>query len=47
MPKIELGRIGAVLSPGDSGFVDTAVKLEELGAPGGVRPGGIIPGVSG
>ena len=33
MPKIELGRIGAVLSPGDDGFVDTAVVLENLGFP--------------
>jgi probable F420-dependent oxidoreductase len=31
VPKIELGSIGAVLSPGDSGFLDTAVQLEELG----------------
>jgi probable F420-dependent oxidoreductase len=31
MPKIEMGSIGAVLSPGDSAFVDTAVQLEELG----------------
>src|SRR5258708_1565539 len=31
MSKIELGSIGAVLSPGDSAFVDTAVQLEELG----------------
>jgi alkanesulfonate monooxygenase SsuD/methylene tetrahydromethanopterin reductase-like flavin-dependent oxidoreductase (luciferase family) len=31
MPKIELGSIGAVLSPGDNAFVDTAVQLEELG----------------
>ncbi len=29
MPKIEMGSIGAVLSPGDSAFVDTAVQLEE------------------
>jgi probable F420-dependent oxidoreductase len=29
--KIDLGSIGAVLSPGESGFVDTAVQLEELG----------------
>lgn len=31
MPRIELGRIGAVLSPGESGFVDTAVQLDQLG----------------
>jgi Luciferase-like monooxygenase len=32
VPKIELGTIGAVLSPGDgNAFVDTAVALEELG----------------
>lgn len=32
MPKIELGPVGAVLSPGDgAGYVDTAVELEELG----------------
>jgi hypothetical protein len=32
MPKIELGRIGAVISPAeDNGFVDTAVQLDELG----------------
>jgi probable F420-dependent oxidoreductase len=31
VPKIELGRIGAVVSPGDSGFIDTAVQLEDLG----------------
>jgi probable F420-dependent oxidoreductase len=29
--KIDLGSIGAVLSPGESGFVDTAVQLEQLG----------------
>lgn len=32
VPKIELGTVGAVLSPGDgSAFVDTAVELEDLG----------------
>ncbi len=31
MPKIDLGRIGAVVSPGDAGFVETAVELEGLG----------------
>ena len=32
MPKIELGTVGAVLSPGDgNAFIDTAVELEELG----------------
>jgi probable F420-dependent oxidoreductase len=31
VPKIELGSIGAVVSPGDSGFIDTAVQLEDLG----------------
>ena len=31
MSKIDLGSIGAVLSPGERGFVDTAVQLEELG----------------
>jgi probable F420-dependent oxidoreductase len=31
MPRIDLGLIGAVLSPAEDGFVDTAVQLEELG----------------
>jgi probable F420-dependent oxidoreductase len=31
MPKIDLGRVGAVVSPGDAGFVETAVELEALG----------------
>jgi probable F420-dependent oxidoreductase len=31
VPKIELGSIGAVLSPGDNAFVDTAAHLDELG----------------
>ena len=32
MPKIELGTVGAVLSPGDgNAFIDTAVELEDLG----------------
>jgi probable F420-dependent oxidoreductase len=31
VPKIGLGPIGAVVSPGDDGFVDTAAELEELG----------------
>jgi probable F420-dependent oxidoreductase len=34
VPKIELGTIGAVLSPGEgNAFIDTAVELEELGYP--------------
>ena len=33
MSKIDLGPIGAVLSPGDPGFVETAVHLEQLGFP--------------
>ena len=33
MSKMDLGPIGAVLSPGDPGFVDTAVQLEQLGFP--------------
>jgi len=28
---MELGTVGAVLSPGDDAFIDTAVELEELG----------------
>ena len=31
MPRIDVGRIGAVLSPGEDGFVETAVELEALG----------------
>jgi probable F420-dependent oxidoreductase len=31
MANIDLGRIGAVVSPGDDGFVDQAVQLEGLG----------------
>ena len=32
MPKIELGTVGAVLSPGDgNAFIDAAVELEDLG----------------
>lgn len=32
MPKIELGRVGAVINPrADHVFIDTAVELEELG----------------
>lgn len=31
MPTIDLGPIGAVLSPAEDGFVDTAVELERLG----------------
>jgi probable F420-dependent oxidoreductase len=31
MAKIELGEIGAVLSPGDDGFVASAAELEDLG----------------
>jgi probable F420-dependent oxidoreductase len=31
MPKIDLGPVGAVVSPADAGFVDTAVQLEQLG----------------
>jgi probable F420-dependent oxidoreductase len=31
VPKIELGSVGAVISPGDTGFVERAVRLEELG----------------
>jgi probable F420-dependent oxidoreductase len=34
MPKIELGRVGAVLNPGDGdAFIGTAVELDELGYP--------------
>lgn len=31
MPKIDLGRTGAAVSPADDGFVETAVELERLG----------------
>lgn len=31
MPKIGLGPIGAVVSPGEDAFADTAVELEKLG----------------
>jgi probable F420-dependent oxidoreductase len=31
VPKIELGPTGAVVSPGEPGFVDTAIELEALG----------------
>jgi probable F420-dependent oxidoreductase len=31
MPTIDLGPIGAVLSPAEEGFVDTAAELERLG----------------
>lgn len=31
MPSIDLGSIGAVLSPAENRFVDTAVELEQLG----------------
>jgi probable F420-dependent oxidoreductase len=31
MPKIDLGPIGGVLSPGDEGFVETAAELDRLG----------------
>jgi probable F420-dependent oxidoreductase len=31
MPRIDLGRIGAVVSPATDGFVDQAVELERLG----------------
>jgi probable F420-dependent oxidoreductase len=31
MPTIDLGAIGAVLSPAEEGYVDTAVELERLG----------------
>jgi probable F420-dependent oxidoreductase len=31
MPTIDLGAIGAVLSPAEEGFVDTAAELERLG----------------
>ena len=31
VPKIELGTVGAVLSPGDNAFIDAAVELEDLG----------------
>jgi alkanesulfonate monooxygenase SsuD/methylene tetrahydromethanopterin reductase-like flavin-dependent oxidoreductase (luciferase family) len=31
MPRVDLGSVGAVLSPAEDGFVDTAVELERLG----------------
>jgi probable F420-dependent oxidoreductase len=31
VPKIDLGTVGAVLSPAEDGFVGTAIRLEELG----------------
>jgi probable F420-dependent oxidoreductase len=31
MPRIDLGRIGAVVSPATEGFVDQAIELERLG----------------
>jgi probable F420-dependent oxidoreductase len=31
MPTIDLGALGAVLSPAEQGYVDTAVELERLG----------------
>jgi len=47
VPKIELGPIGAVVSPGDgNGFAETAVELEELGYPTIWVPGGRLADLS-
>lgn len=46
MTKIDLGAIGAVVSPGDDGFVATAVQVEQLGFSTIWLTGGPMAGLS-
>lgn len=47
LPKAELGKVGAVLSPGSgTAFLDTAIELEELGYQTIWLPGGSLKSLS-